>query len=100
MLIGVYNSALFSGGISAIVINTPGTPASIATTFDGYSLTPLGGEDLIGHLAQAEQSDHHRDEGDAVQQVDIAEGVAQSAVDGVAREATSPLSSAGTWPSG
>ncbi len=42
MLIGVYNSALFSGGISAIVINTPGTPASIATTFDGYSLTKKG----------------------------------------------------------
>lgn len=42
MLIGVYNSALFSGGISAIVINTPGTPASIATTFDGYSLTQRG----------------------------------------------------------
>lgn len=42
MLIGVYNSALFSGGISAIVINTPGTPASIATTFDGYSLTQKG----------------------------------------------------------
>ncbi len=30
------------GGISAIVINTPGTPASIATTFDGYSLTQKG----------------------------------------------------------
>lgn len=42
MLIGVYNSALFSGGISAIVINTPGTPASIATTFDGYSMTQKG----------------------------------------------------------
>lgn len=42
MLIGVYNSALFSGGISAIVINTPGTPASIATTFDGYSMTQRG----------------------------------------------------------
>lgn len=42
MLIGVYNSALFSGGISAIVINTPGTPASIATTFDGYAMTQRG----------------------------------------------------------
>ncbi len=42
MLIGVYNSAIFSGGISAIVINTPGTPASIATTFDGYALTQQG----------------------------------------------------------
>lgn len=42
MLIGVYNSALFSGGISAIIINTPGTPASIATTFDGYAMTQQG----------------------------------------------------------
>lgn len=42
MLIGVYNSAIFSGGISAIVINTPGTPASIATTFDGYAFTQRG----------------------------------------------------------
>ncbi|MCI1208518.1 MAG: tripartite tricarboxylate transporter permease [Treponema sp.] len=42
MLIGVYNSALFAGGISAIVINTPGTPASIATSFDGYGMTKRG----------------------------------------------------------
>ncbi|GMO41970.1 MAG: tripartite tricarboxylate transporter permease [Treponemataceae bacterium] len=42
MLIGVFNSALFAGGISALLINTPGTPASIATTFDGYALTQKG----------------------------------------------------------
>lgn len=42
MLLGVYNSAIFSGGISAIAINTPGTPASIATTFDGYKLSQRG----------------------------------------------------------
>lgn len=42
MLVGVYNSAIFAGGISAILINTPGTPASIATTFDGYELTKQG----------------------------------------------------------
>lgn len=42
MLVGVWNSAIFSGGISAILINTPGTPASIASTFDGYSLTKKG----------------------------------------------------------
>lgn len=42
MLIGVWNSAIFSGGISAILINTPGTPASIATTFDGYNLYKRG----------------------------------------------------------
>ncbi len=42
MLLGVYNSAIFSGGISAIAINTPGTPASIATTFDGYKISRSG----------------------------------------------------------
>lgn len=42
MLIGVWNSAIFSGGISAILINTPGTPASIASTFDGFALTRKG----------------------------------------------------------
>ncbi len=42
MLIGVFNSGIFSGGISAILINTPGTPASIATTFDGYAMTKKG----------------------------------------------------------
>jgi putative tricarboxylic transport membrane protein len=42
MLIGVYNAAIWSGGISAILINTPGTPASIASTFDGYTLTKQG----------------------------------------------------------
>lgn len=42
MLLGVYNSAIFSGGISAIAINTPGTPASIATTFDGYTISKKG----------------------------------------------------------
>lgn len=42
MLIGVYNSAIFAGGTTAILLNTPGTPASIATTFDGYELTRQG----------------------------------------------------------
>lgn len=42
MLIGVYNSAIWSGGISAILLNTPGTPASMASTFDGYKLAQQG----------------------------------------------------------
>ncbi|AOT69642.1 tripartite tricarboxylate transporter permease [Geosporobacter ferrireducens] len=42
MLIGLWNAAIFAGGISAILINTPGTPASIASTFDGYSLYKKG----------------------------------------------------------
>lgn len=42
MLIGLWNSAIWSGGISAILINTPGTPASICTTLDGFALTKKG----------------------------------------------------------
>lgn len=42
MLIGVWNSAIFAGGISAILINTPGTPASFMQTLDGYALYRQG----------------------------------------------------------
>ncbi|HHW02628.1 MAG TPA: hypothetical protein GXX35_07430 [Thermoanaerobacterales bacterium] len=42
VLLGIYNSAIWAGGISAILINTPGTPASIAQTFDGYKLVQKG----------------------------------------------------------
>lgn len=42
VLLGVYNSAIWAGGISAILINTPGTPASIAQTFDGYYMVSQG----------------------------------------------------------
>lgn len=42
VLLGVYNSSIWSGGISAILINTPGTPASIAQTFDGYKMVQKG----------------------------------------------------------
>jgi putative tricarboxylic transport membrane protein len=42
MLMGVYNSGVWAGGISAILVNTPGTPASIMTTLDGYNMTKKG----------------------------------------------------------
>jgi putative tricarboxylic transport membrane protein len=42
MLFGLLCAAIFSGGIPAILINTPGTPASIATTWDGYPLAQQG----------------------------------------------------------
>lgn len=45
MLFGVLNAAIFSGGVPAILINTPGTPASIAATWDGY---PLGQQGRAG----------------------------------------------------
>lgn len=42
MILGVYNAAMFGGGITAIILNTPGTPAAIATTFDGYPMHQQG----------------------------------------------------------
>lgn len=38
MLIGVYCGAVYGGSISAILLNTPGTPASAATVLDGYPM--------------------------------------------------------------
>ena len=35
MLGGIYCGAIFGGSISAILIHTPGTPASAATAIDG-----------------------------------------------------------------
>lgn len=42
MLLGVYIGAVYGGSISAILINTPGTPASAATVLDGYPMTQRG----------------------------------------------------------
>jgi len=42
LLAAVYTSASYGGTISAIAINTPGTPAAVAVTFDGYALTQKG----------------------------------------------------------
>ncbi|MGO4887438.1 tripartite tricarboxylate transporter permease [Anaerobacillus sp. MEB173] len=41
----LYIGAMFGGANSAILINTPGTPAAVATTFDGYPLTLKGHPD-------------------------------------------------------
>lgn len=42
MLMGLWNAAIFSGGITAILINTPGTPASLTQAWDGYPLYKQG----------------------------------------------------------
>ncbi len=38
MLLGIYCGAIYGGSISAILLRTPGTPASVATTLDGYPM--------------------------------------------------------------
>lgn len=49
MLVAIYTSAFYGGSISAILIHTPGTPASAATAKDGYELTKKGrGLEAIG----------------------------------------------------
>ena len=42
MLAGIYVGAMYGDAIPAILINTPGTPSAIATTFDGFPLTQKG----------------------------------------------------------
>lgn len=44
MLLGVYCGAIYGGSISAILLKTPGTPASAATTLDGYPMAIANGQ--------------------------------------------------------
>ncbi len=41
-LVGLNKGAFFGGSISGILLNTPGTPESAATTWDGYPLAEQG----------------------------------------------------------
>ncbi|GKY86833.1 tripartite tricarboxylate transporter permease [Sinisalibacter aestuarii] len=42
LLLGIYCGSVFGGAISAILINTPGTPQSAATLLDGYPMARAG----------------------------------------------------------
>lgn len=42
LLGGMYCSSIYGGSISAILINTPGTPAAAATVLDGFPMTQKG----------------------------------------------------------
>jgi len=42
LLLGLYVGGISGGLVPAILINIPGTPSSIATTFDGYPMTVNG----------------------------------------------------------
>lgn len=41
-LSAVYTGGIYGGGITAILLNVPGAPAAVPTTFDGYSMTLKG----------------------------------------------------------
>lgn len=51
MLGGIYAGAIFGGSISAILLNIPGTPASIVTGWEGYALAREGRAPLALGLA-------------------------------------------------
>lgn len=46
LLGAIYTGAIYGGSYAAILLNTPGTPSSIATTFDGYPMAKRGDGDL------------------------------------------------------
>ncbi len=45
LLLGVYASSVYGGSISAVLLNTPGTPQSAATGMDGYPMARAGRAD-------------------------------------------------------
>lgn len=47
----IYTGAIYGGAFAAILVNTPGTPSSIATTFDGYPMAQRGDGGLAVTLA-------------------------------------------------
>lgn len=54
LLSGVYAGAIYGGGITAVLINIPGTPASMPTTFDGYPMAKKGeGARALGAITTA-----------------------------------------------
>ncbi len=42
LLGGIYCGAMYGGSIPAILLNTPGTPAAVATAIEGYPMTRQG----------------------------------------------------------
>lgn len=47
----IYTGAIYGGAFAAILVNTPGTPSSIATTFDGFPMAKRGDGNLAVSLA-------------------------------------------------
>jgi len=47
----IYTGAIYGGAYAAILLNTPGTPSAIATTFDGYPMAKRGDGDLAITMA-------------------------------------------------
>lgn len=46
LMLGIYCGSVYGGSISAILINTPGTPQAAATALDGFPMAQRGDADL------------------------------------------------------
>lgn len=42
LMAGIYNGAMYGGAIPAVLLRIPGTPAAVATSFDGYPMAQRG----------------------------------------------------------
>lgn len=42
MMAGIHNGGSYGGAIPAVLLNMPGTPGAVATTFDGYPMSQQG----------------------------------------------------------
>ena len=42
LMAGIYNGAMYGGAIPAVLLRIPGTPAAVASTFDGYPMAQKG----------------------------------------------------------
>ena len=42
LMAGIYNGAMYGGAIPAVLLRIPGTPAAVATTFEGYPMAQRG----------------------------------------------------------
>lgn len=51
LLGAIYTGAIYGGAYAAILLNTPGTPSAIGTTFDGYPMAKKGDGDLAVTIA-------------------------------------------------
>lgn len=54
MMLGCYVGGMAGGAVSAVLLNIPGTPSAIVTTFDGYPMAQKGkGAEALGWAALA-----------------------------------------------
>jgi putative tricarboxylic transport membrane protein len=42
LMAGIYNGAMYGGAIPAVLLRIPGTPAAVATSFDGFPMAKKG----------------------------------------------------------